>query len=73
MPQVELMISLGSWPQVKLLVQEGGANVYVRDRWGHTPLDEARRVGDTPVVQYLESRITMRQPTELTGTDGWGI
>lgn len=37
--------------QVRLLVLEGGANTCVRDRWGYTPLDEARRVGAAPVVK----------------------
>ena len=59
--------------QVKLLVQEGGADVFVRDRWGFTPLDEARRVGDTPVVRYLESCMAQHSPEDLTGLDGWGI
>lgn len=42
--------------QVRLLVHEGGANINVKDRWAHTPLDEARRVGATPVVLFLEER-----------------
>lgn len=41
-----------SW-QVRLLV-EVGATVDVKDRWGHTPLDEARSVAATGVAQYLE-------------------
>ncbi len=59
--------------QVKLLVQEGGADVFVKDRWGFTPLDEARRVGDTPVVMYLEGCMSQHSPEDLTGLDGWGI
>lgn len=32
---------------------DGGADVSVRDRWGHTALDEARREKRGPVVDYL--------------------
>jgi len=40
--------------QVKLLVEEGGADVWVHDRWGKTAYDEARRVGATAVAEYLK-------------------
>jgi ankyrin repeat protein len=40
---------------VKILVEEGGADINVRDRWSKTPLDEAVRVGATPVVDFLRS------------------
>ena len=43
--------------QIRLLVEEGGADVAVRDRWGNTPLDEAARVGARPCAQYLEKRL----------------
>jgi hypothetical protein len=36
-------------------VEEGGANLQVKDRWGSTPQDEARRVGAGPVVRYFAS------------------
>jgi ankyrin repeat protein len=41
--------------QVSLLVEEGGAELSARDRWGATPLDEARRVGAADVADYLSS------------------
>ena len=41
--------------QIKLLVEEGGADVWVRDRWGKTAYDEARRVGATSVAEYLKA------------------
>ena len=44
----------GAAVQIKLLVEEGGANVWVRDRWGKTPYDEARRVGATAVAEFLK-------------------
>jgi ankyrin repeat protein/CRP-like cAMP-binding protein len=43
----------GSLDIVRALVEDGGAGAGVRDRWGHTPLDEARREKRGPVVEYL--------------------
>jgi hypothetical protein len=43
--------------QVKLLVEEGGASPSLMDRWEQTPLDEARRVGALPVVEYLAAHV----------------
>jgi ankyrin repeat protein len=45
----------GFVPQVTLLVEEGGADLSVKDRWGATPLDEAQRVGAADVAVYLSS------------------
>ncbi|KIY97805.1 hypothetical protein MNEG_10157 [Monoraphidium neglectum] len=39
---------------LKVLVEEGGASLEVKDRWGLTPLDEARRGGAAAAVAYLE-------------------
>jgi ankyrin repeat protein len=39
---------------VELLVSEGGADVALRDRWGATAADEARRVGAALVAAFLE-------------------
>ncbi len=47
--------------QIRLLVEEGGADVHVKDRWGNTPLDEARRVGARPCATYLEQRLNRRE------------
>jgi ankyrin repeat protein len=41
--------------QVMLLVEEGGADLSAKDRWGATPLDEAQRVGAADVAAYLSS------------------
>lgn len=43
--------------QVKLLVEEGHAVLDVLDRWGHTPLDEAERIGAANVVSYLIGKV----------------
>jgi hypothetical protein len=43
--------------QVKLLVEAGGADPTLMDRWEQTPLDEARRVGAAPVVEYLAGHV----------------
>jgi ankyrin repeat protein len=43
--------------QVKLLVGVGGADPTLKDRWEQTPLDEARKAGAQPVVQYLLERL----------------
>jgi hypothetical protein len=48
--------------QLKVLV-EGGANVSAQDRWGSTPLDEARRVAAVPAVELL---------AEAAGGEGGG-
>jgi hypothetical protein len=59
---------LCSGVQIKLLVEEGGADVWVRDRWGKTAYDEARRVGATAVAEYLKL-IMDRCDTRLSTTD----
>eukprot|EP00850_Spirogloea_muscicola_P014094 SM000099S25200 [mRNA] locus=s99:136265:141912:+ [translate_table: standard] len=48
---------------VRLLVNSG-ADVTARDRWGHTPLDEARTCGSQPIVQMLENVLRNRGATE---------
>ena len=34
---------------------EAGASLGVRDRWGFSPLEEARRVSAGPVIEYFEA------------------
>ncbi|CAL8465533.1 g5069 [Coccomyxa elongata] len=51
----------GNTTAIRLLVEEGGADVHVKDRWGNTPLDEARRVGARPCAAYLEQRLNRRE------------
>lgn len=40
--------------QVRVLVEEGKADLAVTDRWGATPLDEAMRVGSRAIMDYLQ-------------------
>eukprot|EP00931_Biecheleriopsis_adriatica_P088211 TRINITY_DN62583_c0_g1_i1.p1 TRINITY_DN62583_c0_g1~~TRINITY_DN62583_c0_g1_i1.p1 ORF type:complete len:594 (+),score=146.46 TRINITY_DN62583_c0_g1_i1:120-1901(+) len=46
---------------------EGNPNVV--DRWGGTPLDDARRAGHAEVVQYLESKGAKRGKVSLPTSD----
>lgn len=52
--------------QVKLLADEGGANVWVKDRWGKTSHDEARRVGATAVAEFLAAEMAKHPEGEAT-------
>jgi hypothetical protein len=38
----------------KVLVEEGGADPTAADRWGHSPITEAERVGTTKLVAFLK-------------------
>ncbi|XP_047939329.1 potassium channel SKOR-like [Salvia hispanica] len=40
--------------QVSVVLLQNGASVFATDRWGRTPLDEARVGGDHKLVQLLE-------------------
>ena len=40
--------------QVRVLVEEGKAELGCADRWGSTPLDEAMRSGARAVMDYLQ-------------------
>jgi hypothetical protein len=42
--------------QVRVLVEEGKADLAVMDRWGATPLDEAMRAGCRTVMDFLQVR-----------------
>ncbi|CAM8924699.1 unnamed protein product [Rhodiola kirilowii] len=45
--------SMGLLLMAKLLV-EAGASVFLKDRWGHTPLDEAKICGNKSLLKLLE-------------------
>jgi ankyrin repeat protein len=47
--------------QVRVLVEEGKADLSVQDRWGTTPLDEAMRTGSRAVMDYLRG---LNAPTQ---------
>ncbi len=42
--------------QVEALLEEGRAELDVRDRWSLDPLDEAMRERREPVVKYLQQK-----------------
>lgn len=46
--------SEGNLTAVKLLVEEGHADIMLKDRWGHTALDDAGRLGPSLVTEYLQ-------------------
>lgn len=43
-----------SWLQIKLLIEEGKADVLKTDRWGATALDEVTKLGATRCMAYLK-------------------
>ncbi|KAK9847644.1 hypothetical protein WJX84_010180 [Apatococcus fuscideae] len=45
----------GNLAMVRLLVEDGNADVDCRDRWDNTPLDEARRMAAKSVIAFLEN------------------
>ena len=49
--------SKGNVPAVEVLVSEG-ANMKLKDRWGNTPIDDARRVGAKAVEAFLKAEET---------------
>lgn len=54
---LHIAASEGNLPAVELLIVEGNADAMVHDRWGQTPLDEARRVGASAVKLFLEEKV----------------
>eukprot|EP00891_Asterochloris_glomerata_P006788 jgi/Astpho2/6788/Aster-07232 len=43
-------------PATKMLVEQGKADLNVRDRWGQTPLEEAIKSNANKLVEYLRSK-----------------
>ncbi len=37
-----------------VLVNDGAASVMVRNCWGRTPLEEAERLGNQPMIEFLK-------------------
>ena len=46
---------------LQLLVEQGRANVLVRDRFNNLPIDDARRLGAQAVVDYLDEHMPMAE------------
>ncbi|KAJ9525282.1 hypothetical protein QJQ45_020813 [Haematococcus lacustris] len=53
MAPLHIMAAEADIKGVRLLLEVGGAMVDTKDRWGHTALDEAKRVNASPVIAYL--------------------
>ncbi|XP_037493938.1 potassium channel SKOR isoform X2 [Jatropha curcas] len=51
---LHIAASEGLYPMASLLL-EAGASVLAKDRWGNTPLDEARVGGDKNLIKLLEA------------------
>ena len=41
---------------VKFLINMAKVNCHEADRWGHTPIDEARKFGHEEVVKLMETK-----------------
>ncbi|KAL6001268.1 hypothetical protein ACLOJK_007000 [Asimina triloba] len=59
----------GTYIMAKILL-DAGASVFSKDRWGNTPLDEARRSGSKPLLKLLEDAKNLqlsefRDPSQL--------
>ncbi|KAL4577957.1 hypothetical protein LXL04_014072 [Taraxacum kok-saghyz] len=54
--------SQGSYIIAKLLV-DAGANVLLKDRWGNTPLDEARLIGNEVLMKLLKEEEILEAET----------
>jgi len=55
---------LGLMESVKLLVEEGGADVHLKDKFGRTPADLAKEFAHVHVIDYLNER--MKKSTTTT-------
>ena len=62
----------GNPQAVRVLIEEGGADPGVKDRWGFTPLDEAIRVKAGPVVRYLEEKLAEERAMATGNGGGFG-
>ncbi|KAA8547685.1 hypothetical protein F0562_004114 [Nyssa sinensis] len=51
---LHIAVSEGLYLMAKLLL-EAGANVFSKDRWGNTPLDEGRMCGNKNMIKLLEN------------------
>eukprot|EP00884_Botryococcus_braunii_P009821 jgi/Botrbrau1/18840/Bobra.177_2s0005.1 len=52
--------SEGNLALVRMLVEEGQADMHKRDRWGNTPLHEAMHIGAGQVVEYMREQLAGR-------------
>ena len=60
---LHLAASEGHLEAVKLLVQIG-VHLNPKDRWGGTPLDDARRENHKSVASFLEQKLSIKKISE---------
>uniref|UniRef100_A0A3Q0KP92 glutaminase n=1 Tax=Schistosoma mansoni TaxID=6183 RepID=A0A3Q0KP92_SCHMA len=51
--------STGSLDAVKFFIEVGGVKLNPIDRWGHTPLSDAKQFGHEKIIEYLESKLLL--------------
>jgi len=66
---LHLAVCAGHEQVVKCLVEQHGANIHVKDRFGHTPMDDAVREQQGAIVLYLKSRGGMYQVDNNVAAD----
>ena len=62
---LHLAASEGHLDAVEFLLKVCCVDASARDRWSHTPLDEARIAGRQEVVQYLEKYLSVKSSRQL--------
>ncbi|KAK4776250.1 hypothetical protein SAY87_024211 [Trapa incisa] len=62
---LHIAASEGLYMMAKLLI-EAGANVFSKDRWGNTPIDESRICGNKKLISLLED-VRSAQLSEFAG------
>ena len=63
---LHLACSEGHMSSIRFLVEVCSVDINIKDRWGCTPLEEARKSNNRVVAQYLVKQFTARfGPTEL--------
>jgi len=62
----------GHFDCVRFLVEKCSVEPSPRDRWGQTPLDEARNFGHNAVAQYLEQQLNVNLPHKHSSSTSAG-
>ncbi|CAH8865593.1 unnamed protein product [Trichobilharzia szidati] len=65
--------SSGSLDAVRFFIEVGNAKLDPVDRWGHTPLSDAKLFGHTQIVEYLEKIISQQAESSTYPTNFYQI